>query len=292
MNEILNELQKQLCFEDDGCGGILAYARVSPAMARKLLTLSGGNRPISSATVNKYKRHMEKGTWDESAPTQFITFNKNGMLTNGHHTLRALSRCGRDIKLYFLFNTNDSAYFDCGRRRSEADRFCIADGGKRESFTGYKRAIAICNVLAEIGFENLVTEEERRDYIIKKVFAFEWATKSLKLSKQRLSTAPVRSAMLIARMNKIPGPKLEHFWDVLQTGYADGADDRSVIRLRDWLREQGDSHCKDYRRRVFFTVLDTVKKWADGEYIRAINPVYEMGDWCKPEGAVAASVAG
>ena len=272
MNEILNELAQNLVMEDDGMGGTRVFAHVDPDMARKLLSLSAGNRPMSSSTVNKYKRHMERGTWDESSPTQFITFNKSGALINGHHTLKALSKCGRAVKLYFMFNVANSAYFDSGRRRSEADRFCILDGGSREGFTGYKRAISVCNVLTEVGMENMITEEERRQYIRSHLNAFEWATGSLKTSKHRLSTAPVRTAMLIAKMNGAQGHKLEHFWDVLQSGFSETPNDRSIIRLRDWLVAQGDSHSKSYRRQVLFTTIDAVKKWLEGKPVRVVIP--------------------
>jgi len=293
MNEILRELSKILTLEDDGMGGTRVYAYVDPDMARKLLTLSGGNRPLSGRVVGRYRRHMEKGTWDESAPTQFITFNKQGVLTNGHHTLKALTGAGRPIKLYFMFNAPDSTYYDCGRRRSEADRFCMLDGGSRDGFTGYKRAISMCNVLTEVGLTNMLTEEERRQFILDHIKAFEWSTGNLRPSKRRLGTAPVRTAMLMGKLNDAPAHKLEHFWDVLQSGYIETPNDRSIIALRDWLVAQGDSRTKEYRREVLSVCVDTIRKWLEGKQVKVITPPAEMGEWLSPsavrEYAVAAA---
>lgn len=274
MNDILKELSEILVLEDDGMGGNRVFARVTPDMARKLLSLSGGNRPLSNATVNKYKRHMERGTWDESTPTQFITFTRDGVLINGHHTLKALTRCGRDIKLYFMFNANPSAYYDCGRRRSEADRLCMSEGS-RDGFRGYSRAIAMCNVLNEVGIQGMVTEEERKQFILQNILAVDWATSNLKMSKHRLSTAPVRTALFMKKMSGVPAHSLEHFWEVLQSGYSETPNDRTIIRLRDWMVSLGDSRSRVYRREVLFTVMDVIDKWVAGKAVRTIVPIHE-----------------
>lgn len=281
MNEILEELSTRLVLEDDGMGGIRSYAYVEPQLARKLLSLSRGNRPLSNSTVNKYKRHMENGTWDENAPTQFITFNCDGVLINGHHTLTAVVRSGRTIRLYFLFNVQNSAYYDGGRTRSEADRLCMMEG-TRTNFYSYKRAIAICNVFDFLKIETLSTEEERHQYILQHIQDFDWMMENCKKRTHKLSTAPIYAAVLLAKINGAPGARLSYFWDVLQTGFLETANDRSIIRLRDWVMKQGDSRRNQYRREVMFTCMDVLSKWLDNKVVRTITPQEELCTFGKP----------
>lgn len=281
MNEILEELATQLVLEDDGLGGIRSYAKVGPPMARKLLSLSRGNRPLSNNTVNKYKHHMENGTWDEDAPTQFITFNCDEVLINGHHTLTAVIKSGRTIKLYFMFNVQNSAYYDGGRTRSEADRFCMMEG-TRTNFYSYKRAIAICNVLDFLKLEDLPTEDARHQYITAHLRDFEWMAENLKKRGRFLSTAPIYAAVLLAKMNGAPGARLSYFWDVLQTGFSETANDRSIIRFRDWVIAQGDSRTSKYRRTVLCTCSDVLSKWLDNKTVRTISPQQELSVWSRP----------
>ena len=83
MNDTLQKLNNMICMEEDhGC--MLSYAYIDPEMAEELLALSKGNRPLSKRAVAKYRRHMENGTWDQETPTQFIMFDKEGVLINVH----------------------------------------------------------------------------------------------------------------------------------------------------------------------------------------------------------------
>ena len=275
MNDTLQKLNNMICMEEDhGC--MLSYAYIDPEMAEELLALSKGNRPLSKRAVAKYRRHMENGTWDQETPTQFIMFDKEGVLINGHHTLTALKQSGKTIKLWFMFNVNRSPYIDGGRTRSEADRFCMAEG----TSASYRRSVAMCNVLSQCTPMNLVTEDERYQFIQTHTDEFQWASHDLGLSKAHLSTAPIRTALLLARVAGAPSVKLEHFWEVLQSGFSEQADDRVIIRLRDWIREQGtDSRSLEYRRTVLCTTSFILEKWLNGEKVRSVTKQNELVVW-------------
>lgn len=263
--KVLERLQKKIRVEEShGCR--LSYAAIDPLMATELLELSKGNRPLSKKTVAKYRRHMENGTWDQDTPTQFIMFDEDGVLINGHHTLTALRQSGKTVRLFFMFNVKKSPYIDGGRTRSEADRFCMAD--KRGEVSGYRRAVAMCNVITQCTPVKLVTEDERYNYIHLYPEAFRWAGENLSMSKARLSTAPVRTALLLARIAGASAVKMEHFWEVLMTGFSKDPNDRTIIKLRDWLKDLGDSRSLQYRRSVLNTVSFVLKKWLDGEKVK------------------------
>lgn len=267
------ELLSNLLLEERN-GGQLAYAYVSPEMATGLLAMSGGNRPISKSTVNKYKSHMMNGTWDEDTPTGFIMFDKAGVLIDGHHRLEAVKRCGKTVKMFFLFNMERSPYIDRGRARSEADALCMAEGGNRGKISSYKRSVAICMVLNEFSARHLENEAKRADMISKHIAEFSWVNSFLKVRQRKLGTAPVTAAMYLAKEAGASDVKLEYFWNVLQTGYAESSLDRQIVRLRDWIKDSTiDGRCKHYRRRVFLTTSYVLARWLDGKETRGVpNP--------------------
>lgn len=279
MNVILNELSERIVLEEGAMGTTLSTALIDPVMARKLLSLSRGNRPLSKAAVNKYKRHMENGTWDSETPTQFIMFDTDGVLINGHHTLNAVVKSGCTIKLFFMFNMKRSAYIDGGRTRTEADRFCM-EAGDRSDIRNYRNAVAVCGVLRQMSlFDGLDTEAARYEFINEHADVFTWMAEELKTSSRQLSTAPIRAAILLAKMNGAPGARLAHFWDVLQTGFSEAAGDRSIITFRDWARSQGDSRSLAYRMSMLYTASDVLAKWLDNQRVRNIQPAEHLRIW-------------
>lgn len=281
MNEnttaILSKLQSKIRIEEShGCR--LSYAAIDPMMATELLSLSQGNRPLSKKTVAKYRRHMEKGTWDEETPTQFIMFDEDGILINGHHTLTALRQSGKTIRLFFMFNVKRSEYIDAGRRRTEADRISMAMADRSET-ASYQRAVAMCNVISECTEVKLITEDERFQFIKMFKYNFKWATEALSMRKAKLSTAPVRTAFLLANMSGASAAKLEHFWEVLISGYSKSPEDRIIIRLRDYLKEKGDSRSRQYRRTVLNTVSYVLGKWLDGDARAKVEDKDDLKIW-------------
>lgn len=262
MSEVLERLQEQLHVqESNGCQ--FSYAMIDPIMARELLSTSEGNRPISNKCVAKYAKHMERGTWETDSPTQFIMFDENGVLINGHHTLRAVIKSDRTVKLYFMFNVKRSPHIDSGRMRSESDRFSIMYGDIEGRYN-YRRAVAVCNVLSAFGVVDLTTDTERWEYINRNVRSFNLIN-SMPCSKigSGLGTAPVYAAMFIAGFNGANSASLIHFWEVLQDGMARSQEDRPIVSLRDWLmtRAAHSRNSKAYRQSTLYTVSDVLCKW-------------------------------
>lgn len=281
MNEtnkaILAKLQQRIHIEEShGCR--LSYASIDPQMATELLSLSQGNRPLSKATVNKYRRHMERGTWDEEVPSQFILFDEDGVLIDGHHRLTALRQSGKTVRLYFMFNVKKSQYIDAGRRRTEADRIAMTMNDRSEK-ASYQRAVAMCNVISECTDVEMVTEAERFAFIKLFKYDFQWATEALSMTKAKLSTAPIRTAFLLAKMAGASGAKLEHFWEVLVSGYSKCPEDRIIIRLRDYLKEKGDSRSRQYRRTVLNTVSYVLGKWLEGDARAKVEDKDDLKIW-------------
>ena len=293
MNPIIEELNSSIRLEDI-CGGTFATADVTPEMARKLLSLSGGNRPISKSLVSKYAKHMSQGTWDTSMPTQFIMFDKAEVLINGHHTLNAVIKSGETIKLWFMFNTPRSFYIDGGRSRSEADRYVMTTGGNRATAASYKRAVAVCNILKVYTGMDLTTEEQRREFITEHLQDFDFINDlHCKPGSLGLSTAPLFAAVYLAKAYGGSHARLQHFWEVLQSGFSVEQDDRIIIKLRDWLRTQApQSKTNEYKRTVLYTVMDVLDKWLSGLPIKKIE-VPETFRWSakRPSEAIKSAQA-
>lgn len=278
MSEILHDLQDILQVqESNGC--TFSYAYIDSKMARRLLSLSEGNRPISNKCVAKYAKHMENGTWESDHPTQFIMFDNDGVLINGHHTLRAVVKSGVTTKLFFMFNMVRSPHIDSGRMRSEADRFSIMYGDMDGRFH-YKRAVAVCNVLSSFGIVNLVTDNERWNYIHENEVFFNTINQMTGHAGTGLSTAPVYAAIYVAAKNGANPATLAHFWSVLQAGFSELVEDRPVLKLREWLKDYRIArNSKAYRQDVLNTVSDTLCKWLNHQAINRIQTVPEFHAW-------------
>lgn len=260
MNEVIENLKAVLQTQNtNGCS--FRYAMVDAHLARELLSLSAGNRTISADCVKKYAQHMKRGTWETDNPTQFIMFDEDGVLINGHHTLRAVIRSGCTVKLYFMFDMKRSPHIDSGRMRSEADRFAIMYGIKGRY--SYKRAVSICNILNRFGVVDLITDTERWEYINRNIAHFNHINLMRGKAGTGLSTAPIFAAMFIAKKNGANPASLQHFWEVLQDGAIRNQNDRSIINLRDWLMRSGARSRNNtlYRRNTLYVVSDVLCKW-------------------------------
>lgn len=274
MSTILDNLQERLQVQESN-GGMFSWAEVDPVLAKDLLSLSKGNRPISTSSVNKYARHMEQGSWNTDTPTQFIMFDTEGVLINGHHTLRAVMKSGCTIKLYFMFNVAKHPYIDSGRQRSEADRFALTYDMR--SSHSYRRAVAVCNVLTMFGLTRLVTEQERFDFINKNIQEFNLLSEMRGLAGTGLSTTPVYAAIFAAAKSGANQADLMHFWQVLQDGCIREDNDKTIIALRDWLKERPNRHSNAYRKTVLYTVTKYIAHWMNhSKVIRNIAEAEEM----------------
>ena len=103
---------------EDGELTVERYA-VGPDLAAAWLEYRNPlNRPSSKTKVAGYARDMATDAWHENGAT--IAFNKEGVLCDGEHRLRAIVESGATIWILVAFNSADKG-IDRGRMRSVLD---------------------------------------------------------------------------------------------------------------------------------------------------------------------------
>lgn len=95
---------------------------VTPGMARKWLSQSGGNRILAPAHLERLTLEMKAGTWKETPEP--IAFDENGDLVNGHHRMNAVIASESTIEFWVARGVprGSVSKIDGGRSRSVSDR--------------------------------------------------------------------------------------------------------------------------------------------------------------------------
>lgn len=99
-----------------------AVVTVTPEMAEEWLRLSGGNRRIQPAVVQKYGRDMEAGRWELNGEP--IVFHRSGHLVEGHHRLWACLTFGAPFTTAVVTGAS-STHYNEGKARTAADRAVV-----------------------------------------------------------------------------------------------------------------------------------------------------------------------
>ena len=113
--------------------------RITPALASAMLETNTRNRKIKNSVVDRYVRLMREGEW--GITNDAITFDKNGVLTNGQHRLEAVVRSGVTIDALVFQNIGQSVYMDRGTTRTQAENLDITEG--RPHVTGAVNCISM-----------------------------------------------------------------------------------------------------------------------------------------------------
>lgn len=106
---------------------IQTIERVTPAIAKRYLDSSIGNRPLSAATIKNYANTMKNGGWKLNGVP--IVFDESGHLLDGHHRLYAIinADCSVEMSVTRGVATDTFTTFDCGRHRNLGQLLAIND---------------------------------------------------------------------------------------------------------------------------------------------------------------------
>lgn len=125
---------------------------VSPTKAAQwLATTNTHNRPISNKVAADYAKLMSEGLWEENGMP--ITFDVEGRLANGQHTLTAIVLSGVTVNCVIVRGVSVTAFetYDRPRKRTGADALHVA--GYQVNTKGVEAAIRLANayLLKKIG---------------------------------------------------------------------------------------------------------------------------------------------
>ena len=81
-----------------------AYVKITPALANQWLASAKGLniRNVNTATVDRYQRSMESGTWNSRSGVPLM-INRDGKLANGQHRCWAIVMSDKTQELYVIF---------------------------------------------------------------------------------------------------------------------------------------------------------------------------------------------
>lgn len=129
---------------DDGIRA--EWTRITPAMAKSLLSANEGNRNLRGELVAQYARDMKAGRWRQTGDG--VRVSKDGRLIDGQHRLTAIIESGKPVEMFVFRNVPDEAQvaIDAGARRTAADHLGMYLG--EDSAT---RLAAAARVAIEVG---------------------------------------------------------------------------------------------------------------------------------------------
>lgn len=251
----LREVKAYLgCANEDEDGNIIEATRVAvtPRQAKYLLKhCNKANRRINKAHVETLKRDMENGNWYNDI--DYIGFNREGMLINGQHRLKALSEANvESIYLKFDFNTEQHISMDTGRTRKYTDQITISKKFGVEILPNKWKSIVTAGLKINNPKLNLSNTEL---FEIGQAYGEDLAIcdeKGLFDLGKKASGITVKSSLFWAYLSGVDIEVLTHMADVLRDGIAKADTDIPIIRLRDELIDlKGSSKVLDTRRAAY-----------------------------------------
>lgn len=239
---------------------------ITPQQAEEWLSKNADSqRKLRDSVVNKYARDMVNGRWEITH--QGIAFDSTGRLIDGQHRLAAVVKAGIPIKMLVFTDSLPTAYdhLDIGYGRTAVDVLkargegwitneLIAVARFMEAGTSYHAA-----TIARIPFELQEIVEIHKE-------ALDFVFQNVERKVRGVTVAPVLAAVAVAYYSEKDRAKLAEFIRLLVSGIARNPEaDRTVIRLRDSLRDAtGDNNAMS-RVAVFLKTQRVVKAYMSGE---------------------------
>lgn len=208
---------------------------ITPAIAKDWIdNHNTHNRHISDKRVNAYAQAMLDGKWI-GCGNDDITFDENGILTNGQHRLKAVIQSGVTIECFVKEGVPHNPYMDKGLQRTDVSSLELFSKLPKDIIT--KDTIALATfILPHLGFHGSTTlpiKEDFLEYFQKDIHNF---LRDVKITHCRFFSANhIFTALFVAYINGVPANEIQNFYDILRKGTANGdiyAD--IVIRFRNW----------------------------------------------------------
>ena len=244
---------------------LTARVHVTPIQAKFILNhCNKANRRIKMQHVETLKRDMEAGNWYNDI--DYIGFNKNGVLINGQHRLKALSLANvKSILLKFDFDVDQHISMDTGAARSYTDQVTISKKSSVaensiEALPNKYRYIINAGLKINDSKINLSNTELSEIWTVYKK-DLEFCEKHDIFNVGNKAGTTVKSSIFWAYLSGVDIHMLENFAKVLRSGITRTENDIPIIRLRDALVDlRGNSKALDikraeYTQQCIFSVL-------------------------------------
>lgn len=254
-----------------GCNFVddVAVCYITPKMAEQLLEYNTCNRLKVSASVDKILREILAGNYVDHGNTM-ITFDKDGVLTDGQYRLTAIVKAGEteayknyEFRCVVQINTPQSIYIDANRKaRNIVENADICGEYDKYNFSDIKT----CQNVIERAYEQTkdgyeckianLTTRERIDLIHKsehsrrKISSLEEIFKTVTGHHTIISHSPtayyIKACFYNAYRNGISIKDLKKFADLYMqpSSIVKGTDDETILSLCYYL-EENQGGCRD-----------------------------------------------
>lgn len=240
--------------------------KITPKLAAEWLSKTPEfQRKVRSETVDSYARDMLYGRW--AVTHQAIAFDVSGRLIDGQHRLHAIVKAGVSITMLVTTGAPSDSYghVDLGLKRSVIDALrSQGDPVIKEEYIAVARLIEF----ADDGKEAVKPRSpfELQALVAKHERAIDFVFQNLERRVRGVTIAPVLAAVGRAFYCERDGVTLSAFLRLLVSGVAqDQKRDGSVIRLRDWLKDNVGAGSYAARKEAFLKTQRVIKAYVSGE---------------------------
>jgi len=274
--ENINELKQML-----GITNRADVVNLSPSQAKEILKRNTNNRKLSSKTVSNLQKQMINGEFKLS--NDAITFDSNGVLTNGQHRLTALALSeGKVESVPFLFGFDVQQFMgmDTGRRRTVQDNYTLMEKG---GLSDPKYSIclriaqgACCWCNGEYNHKYISQEEYKNIINYLQNDLLDCYNNGLFSKSGSVTPIAVMIAMFLAYLNGVDMSVLKHIYTVLNTGIIENVEDRCIIKLRDKILTMKGNGRIQTATRITYTMdcISKVSRKSAAEQIRQGKFIY------------------
>jgi hypothetical protein len=206
-----------------------AITMITPEKAKQIIELQPRNRKVIDRKVNQYAQLIVCGKWSQDHP-QGLIFNKQGELIDGQHRLLAVVKANVAVKFYCTFNaeTSSQLLLDTATPRR------LDQTAQIMGMAATPTKIAIAKVLLLNIQDAKLNRFPCPDLVLSAFQKYEQGITFASEKRNRLgiNTAFVRAAIARAYYHCEDTAKLDHFIEVLDSGFSTESSDASIISLR------------------------------------------------------------
>lgn len=190
----------------------IAWANVTPAIAKAWLESNTDNRNIRRRTVEKYARDMLAGAWAQTVEP--IKFAADGRLLDGQHRLHAIVQSGVTVRLAVATDVPDEAQkrMDTGDKRTAAD--ALAMGG----YSNSPLVSAVARLALGVAYDRVGTFDATNDDILSWVEDHPEVLSSVRFASnlsERIDCPGSVIAYTHWALSKIDPVEADDFWSAL-----------------------------------------------------------------------------
>ena len=226
------------------------------------------NRPISRERVRRYAAEMRDGRWYQDTP-EGVSFDRDGMVVDGQHTLLAVVESGATMRLYTHHDVphEAQAFMNQGLARTAAQTLAMELGNA----AGAARLSSAARAVLEHGIE--VSKPSNSQIVAWARVPDHAAALARYAELGRLYTAGTHAAFVFAELSGLKGvpDAAKRLETLLWSG-----DDDPMRALANALKTMGGRDGAKAKKTKFFTALECLRAVNAGEGLARVTKREQM----------------